>query len=291
MDGSIAHDSSLITDADVRAYRRHGWLRVRGVLDAAQRAQIRESWEAALRNPWDNSDIYAAVEKSPISVPQDKPRTRQVMAIIREPRFMDPKVDTIARDPRIGRMVCRLLGSPHARLFSEALLEKPPASEGSKETPWHQDSCYEPFDRRDAVNVWAAIEDMPLEQGPIEFLTGSHRLGGMGRFDFGDPVEVAEMFNEDDIELLHSLRCEGDVAGPRGVPIARCDLKAGDALVWAGLTLHHAQPNRTEQRRRAYQRMYISSEVRYSGQPDIHSDGLGMKLGQHFDLDRFPLVA
>lgn len=291
---TIHAKQQLITRQDVAALWRHGWLRVKHLLNADDLAQIKKSWDELVDDtPQDYSTVYAPPNKdTPYVVPQKDPNARKIMKQFREPRFFNIDVQRIAVDPRVGEMVRTLLGATSVRLFSEAFLEKGPASEGSKETPWHQDSCYEPFDRRSAVNVWIALEDMPTNQGTIEFISGSHRLGGLGRFEFSQNVAVADLLNEEDIRLLRTLRHEQDVDGPRGVPVARHALGAGEGFVWLGLTLHHAQPNATERRRRAYQRMYISGDVRYSGQPDIHTDNLGLSRGATFDIeDRFPLVA
>jgi ectoine hydroxylase-related dioxygenase (phytanoyl-CoA dioxygenase family) len=177
------------------------------------------------------------------------------------------------------------------RLLSEAFLEKPPASQGSKETAWHQDLCYEPIDRRNSLNVWIALQDIAPQQGALEFLSGSHRLGPMGRLEFTKSFDLSSVLLKEDLELMWSLKHEDDAEGPFGAPIARAGVKAGDALVFHGLTFHGAGPNTTEKRRRAYQRFFIGADVRYTVMPDRRTDGLGMSLGDYFESDRFPLVA
>ncbi|MDO8943978.1 MAG: phytanoyl-CoA dioxygenase family protein [Desulfobacterales bacterium] len=281
----------LIDAQGIRAFRRHGWVRVRGVLNAAQMAQIVKSWDKALEAPPKHSDIYPSERNRADNVRQEDPESRKILQIVRELRFFDPAMDAIARDARVGEMVRGLLGVAHARLLSEAYLEKPPASQGSKETPWHQDYCYEPLDRRNSLNVWIALQDIAAQQGALEFLSGSHRLGPMGRLEFTKSSDLSGVLLEEDLELMWSLRHEDDVKGPFGAPLARPDVKAGDALVFHGLTFHGAGPNTTELRRRAYQRFFIGADVRYNAMPDRRTDGLGMSMGDHFESDRFPLVS
>jgi len=282
---------SLISNDDIQAFWKHGWIRVNELLNTEQVADILEVWDQAMADPPKYADIYGTSAAVADPIPQSSNEHVKVLGIVREPRVINSKIERIARDTRTGEMVRTLLGAEHARLFSEAFLEKPPKSKGSKETAWHQDLCYEPLDRRSSLNIWAAVEDMTYEQGTIELISGSHRLGPLGRVDLVNPADMVAGLREDDIEFLQSVKHPDDVEGDRGVPITRHSMKAGDALVWQGLTLHHAAANMTDRRRRAYQRMYVSSDVRYTGAPDRRTDGSGLNVGDLFELDRFPIVA
>lgn len=186
----------------------------------------------------------------------------------------------------MGEVVSSLLCADQVRLFSETYLNKPP---GGLPTPWHQDWPLQPFDRRDTVNCWVALDDISMEQGPLHVVSGSHRLGPLYMpTDFSEQPPLGSMLSDEDRELLWLLAAPGDMDS-EGVPVHRVPFAAGDALIFYGSVLHGAPGNETQRQRRGYTRAIISSEVRYTGMPYLKTDSVGLEPGKPFELPRYPI--
>ena len=73
--------------------------------------------------------------------------------------------------------------------------------------------------------------------------------------------------------------------------IASYSLRAGEAVIHDGLTLHGSQTNRSDRTRRGWACVFFPADTQYTGMPRLESDGLGLLPFQPFDHPRFPIVA
>jgi phytanoyl-CoA hydroxylase len=257
------------TDAHVRQFRREGWTRFDGLLDQPALTRVR----AALGRAEEASRAQSSGRA--VSY-RDDPRFRAMLANLR----VGPEASRELRigwDPRIAGVARSLLGVEHVQLWQEGGLIKPPQAEGTRPTQWHQDLPLQPFDRRDTVTIWIAVEDIPLEAGPLAFIPGSHRLGPLGRVN---PAIEGDDFRarlpEEDVEFLGQ--------------VVRQPYRAGDATAHGGLVLHSAGENRSERPRRAWAVTYMSSTTRYTGAPSPSLAGLELEAGEPFDRELFPII-
>jgi phytanoyl-CoA hydroxylase len=255
------------TPQQVRQFRREGWTKIEALLDPAGLARARGALQSAQAE-------HERGARGPAY--RDDPEYRKVMLNLR--RLPAATSDLgIGWDPRLAKVARDLLSADHVQLWQEGPLIKPPRRDGSKPTRWHQDFALLPFDRRDAVTVWIALDDLPVERGTLAFLPGSHRLGPLGRVNFAvDGVSVDHLRASEDGDLL------GEVASNA--------LNAGDATVHGPLILHSAGQNRTSTPRRAWAVSYVSSEVRYTGAPSGSFDGLDLALHEPLRADLFPVI-
>jgi ectoine hydroxylase-related dioxygenase (phytanoyl-CoA dioxygenase family) len=280
--------SQLISEADVRHFRKHGWVRVRGLHTPAQLEILRETMRKGFANPPDVNRTYGAADPATPKDVVSNEDARVVLMNVRELNLYYEEVKPVCLDPRVGTIVQALLGADRVRLFSETYLDKPP---GGSATPWHQDWPLQPFDRRDTVNCWVALDDITMEQGPLHVVSGSHRLGPIYTpTDFSEQPTLDKLLSKDDVELLWSLADPGDLE-EEGVPVQRAPFAAGDGIIFYGSCMHGAPGNHTDRCRRGYTRSIISSEVRYTGMPYLKTDAVGLTTGRPFDLPRYPLFA
>jgi phytanoyl-CoA hydroxylase len=147
----------------------------------------------------------------------------------------EPRLDALATDDRLLRVVRQILGSQAVLQFQDMALLKPPG--GGREKPWHQDKAYFNIDPgAPVVGVWIALDEATFENGCLHVIPGSHRQG---------PVVH---FRRRDWQI-----CDTEVSVSRDVVVP---LPVGGALLFDGL-LHHGTPaNRTTTRRRAVQYHY-----------------------------------
>jgi phytanoyl-CoA hydroxylase len=268
----VLETSSAIVGSDhVSQFRREGWTQIDDLLDMEQVATLHTALDAAEaaeaeRQHWDPN--YRSFH--------DDQRYRQMFTNLRVSAQRSKRLN-IGWDTRIAGIARDLMGVEHVQLFQEGGLIKPPKLGGSRPTRWHQDLPLQPFDRRDSLTVWIALEDIPVERGPLTFLPGSHRLGPLGRVNASvEQVDLDASLREEDRELLGAA-----VTTP---------LKAGGATAHAALVVHSAGENLSSTPRRAWTIIYMSSETRYNGAPSPSCDGLDLKVNEPFDAEAFPLI-
>jgi phytanoyl-CoA hydroxylase len=170
----------------------------------------------------------------------------------------DPFFWASVRDARIRAILDDLLG-PGARLLQSMALVKPPGIGSPKD--WHQDIPYFPITPAEGcLGVWIATDDATLENGCLQVVPGSHRLGPVPHVDgptgWRLPDERVAAFAE----------------RVRPVPV-----RAGSAVVFAASLFHFSDHNRSSRRRRAVQYHYVAATVRGTG-----AAGTGPELS---DLD------
>jgi phytanoyl-CoA hydroxylase len=157
----------------------------------------------------------------------------------------DPRLQALARDESILRIVRRLCGSEELTLIQDMALLKPPG--GGREKPWHQDNAF--FDYEPGtpiVGVWIALDPATAENGCMHVIPGSHRRG---------PVTH---FRRRDWQI-----CDTDVDRQHDTMIP---LPAGGALFFHGLIHHGTPPNTTSTRRRAIQLHYLPASATRAGE-------------------------
>lgn len=256
----------------VEHYRRDGWVKIPQLLDENAVEVVRSALEGAL----DDESLRPTAENLGVQGDQATDEYKQVLQVIQNPRERCPELEAIALD--LGQVAKDLMGAPAVRLWADRIFRKPSVAEGSRATHWHQDFPKLPFDRRGFLTIWIAINDVPIERGPLTFLPGSHRLGPLGAVQQLEQERPLDFFLDDyDRELV-------------GDPVAM-NMAAGDATVHNGLTLHRAGTNRTDEARLAWAVGYFPASALYTGAAQSQSDGLGLKVFSPFDHERFPVVA
>ncbi|HEY8743993.1 MAG TPA: phytanoyl-CoA dioxygenase family protein [Chloroflexota bacterium] len=152
-------------------------------------------------------------------------------------RFVDdePRLRAVAEHPAILAVVRRLLGAEPV-LFEDKALIKPPRI--GREKPWHQDHAYWnlPLDTP-VVTVWIALDPATVANGCMLVIPGSNREG---------PVVH---FNRRDWQI-----CDTEVGVNRAVA---APLAPGGCLFFNSYLQHGTPANRSPQRRRALQFVYI----------------------------------
>ena len=118
---------------------------------------------------------------------------------------------------------------------------KPPAIGAAQ--PWHQDSkSFIDIYPMDLVTAWAAIDDSTLENGCLEFVSGSHHWG---------------LLSNDQMDEHRSLIGSDPAYLPDPAP-----LRSGSVSFHHSLTWHASRANTSTARRRGYAVHYMRAESR-----------------------------
>jgi ectoine hydroxylase-related dioxygenase (phytanoyl-CoA dioxygenase family) len=148
----------------------------------------------------------------------------------------EPVLSEFGRDPRLVSIAACLLGSDTmSQLINQAHFKLP--GDGVQ-FPWHQDSSHRRYGtaewrdingRGSYVQSMTAIDDVTAENGPVEFVRGSARLGHL-EFPSDGSLPAA----------LDSSQVQTPTLG------------AGGVIVFGPYTVHRSLPNASTRPRRAF---------------------------------------
>ncbi|MCZ7646259.1 MAG: phytanoyl-CoA dioxygenase family protein [Planctomycetota bacterium] len=168
-----------------------------------------------------------------------KPAVRKLSSLVSEGEFFRE----IAASPRILELVAELTGGAKSiYLYSDQVFLKP-AFCGS-EKPLHQDNSYfRVTPHSHGVTCWVAIDEATVENGCLNYIPGSHKLGLINhRAIPNTPHHVP------------------DVNFPLGEEVP-APVPAGGAVFHHLLCLHSSKANHSAHPRRAWALHYVNGEA------------------------------
>lgn len=135
-----------------------------------------------------------------------------------------------------GLAIAKQLIGSNAALAGDVAIFKPSYNGGA--TPWHQDEAFrEPNFEYQEISIWIALTDTTHENGPMQYIPGSHRLGILphrlqGGAKEANSIECYEGFDEKSAVV--------------------CPIPAGAMIIHHHRTVHGALENKTNSERLAY---------------------------------------
>jgi hypothetical protein len=142
-------------------------------------------------------------------------------------------------------------------------------------TAWHQDARYWGLGSEEVVTAWIALTDSRIENGCLQVVPGSHRLGAL-------PHLVKPGRGN---TLLRGQSAVVSIPGPSAVSIR---LQAGQFSLHHVRILHGSQPNGTEETRAGLAVRFIPPHVRQTGARQGATLVRGADRFGHFDLEPIP---
>jgi ectoine hydroxylase-related dioxygenase (phytanoyl-CoA dioxygenase family) len=212
------------------AYRRDGHVVLRGVASADEVAQIRPVIGGCVQR--------MSTETRPLA---ERDTYGKAFLQVHNLWRADPAAAQFVLGKRFARFAAELMGVDAVRLYHDQALYKEP---GGGFTPWHQDRFYWPLDTDKTITMWMPLVDVPAG---MEWVSGSHRDGEIGRIEISDSSE--QYF--------------ADLVADRQLPVAAAGpLAAGDATFHDGWSLHRAPGNDTDQMREVMTVIYFADGTR-----------------------------
>ncbi|MEN9643741.1 MAG: hypothetical protein RL238_410 [Actinomycetota bacterium] len=164
------------------------------------------------------------------------------VAALAEATLLYRKVQGLEHDDRFARVlhhpivreVCERMYGPHVGVsVFRAMVMNKPARQGTV-LPWHQDAGdVWGLDRDPLVTLWLAIDDATPENGCMDVVPGSHRLGLLTPHGSTVPPELAE------------VHCPPSAVRP-------LPARAGELLLLHNWVIHRSGVNPTHSPRRAF---------------------------------------
>ncbi|MEM8841630.1 MAG: phytanoyl-CoA dioxygenase family protein [Pseudomonadota bacterium] len=230
-----------LSQEQIDAYRRDGFLCPIPVFDAAEAQTHRAAYERAERD-YEN--------KLPRPV-QDYTRTNAHIA------FDAPRL--VAQDPRILDAVESILG-PDLLLWGVEYFTK--EANTSKIVSWHQDITYWGMGETDhEVTAWLALSPASEAAGCMKFVPGSHKSAVVDHNDTFDADNLLSRGQEIAVDVD-----EGDAVAAA--------LQPGEMSLHHGRLIHASGPNTTEDRRIGCVMRFIRPDTPITG----HSKDFAMLM-------------
>ena len=261
----------MLTETQLAAYRRDGFLVVKGFADpAACDRLVARSY--ALIDAFDPATVSVFTTDEQTRSTDDYflgsgdtircffeaeafgldgklavPKRRAINKIGHALHDLDPVFEPFSRDPRLAA-IARQIGLDDAKLLQSMVILKPPGIGG--EVSAHQDATFLYTEPVTVTGFWFALEDATIENGCMWGLPGGHRLGLKRRFRRAGETVV---FDELDPIPLPSP--------PDGyVPL---EAPKGTLVLLDGLLPHWSAANRSSKSRVAYSLHVIDGGAQY----------------------------
>ncbi|MCG8586169.1 MAG: phytanoyl-CoA dioxygenase family protein [Pirellulales bacterium] len=203
------------------AYQNDGVVRVRGFFSGAQVLAVREELKRYIRDDLAGKPYDARTYESDGRTVRNLWRLEQHNAFFNE----------LAMGDDLTKLVAPLVGSSPI-LWGVETFNKP--SRVGSGVPWHQDNAYFCLAPPNALTVWVALDAVTVENGPVQFIKGSHRIGAQPTRNSGVRGNSIGLATPPSFEA-NNLYC--GVLDPGDITIHHCQ------------TLHRSSPNRTDKSR------------------------------------------
>lgn len=194
----IIMSSPLLTDEQVLQYRDSGFVIVPSVLSPQEVAELRrvtdEICEGAAGLTQGN-EIYDLED----SHTPANPKVRR----IKNPNVQHIIFDKLMRDARILEPLKQLLG-PSVRFKTSKLNLK--AKGYGAPVEWHQDWAFYPHTNDDITAVGVLLNDVGPDNGPLNFLPGSHKGPTYDHHHDGIFCGAVDV-DKEGIDLSHAVPC------------------------------------------------------------------------------------
>lgn len=241
--------TETLTEQQWQQYERDGYLKLGKLLDDDELKQLQDEIDAIMlgKASVDYDSMLMQLDSEDGAYDKAGPQTkghkgstlnyRKIQDLEFDPVFLRFMQWPIFRD------ICqRAYGHADIACFRAMFMNKP-AKKGTF-LPWHQDR-WKHLDRDPLVTLWTALDPATMENGCVQIIPGSHKLGlinpdhGSG---FLTEEQVAEHCKPEDVVHL--------------------ELEAGEIALLHNWTLHASDVNRSDISRRAFSVCYMEADTK-----------------------------
>jgi phytanoyl-CoA hydroxylase len=236
-------ESIDLTDA-LAHYAEHGWARLGRVAGDDTLAQLRARADAIMLGEVTYPGLFFQID-APTGRYDDltygKGYEGPSLAYRKiEKLEKDPLYRAWLENPLFGRVARAVLGDHGIAIYRAVLFAK--GAQGGSPLPWHQDAgVFWGLDRDPCLQVWTALDDVPVESGAVEVVTGSHARG------LATPLGGVV---PDNVLAKHA---------PEALALPA---KAGEVLLLHNYLWHRSGVNQTGKPRRAFTVCYMDARTK-----------------------------
>jgi phytanoyl-CoA hydroxylase len=257
----------VLTDEQVAAFHRDGFVKGGRVLDDQQVDELRAEMERVIEDR-DKADRPQPVQLNNMGT--DESPVWQIVNIWQA----SDAYAALIRNPQITEELGQLSGFDQLRIWHDQIQYKPAQTGGTNH--WHQDTPLWPVLAPDTqLTAWVALDDVDAENGCMSMVIGSHLWGDEMNYlrTLETGFDLPEEFNGHKIEV--SLR-----------PVAKGEVHYHHSLTW-----HGSHSNTSGRPRRAIALHVMGDDTRYvaSGKHIMQSH-IDVGDGEKLEGQTFPVV-
>ncbi|MEL7042581.1 MAG: phytanoyl-CoA dioxygenase family protein [Pseudomonadota bacterium] len=287
-----------ITEAEVEHYETHGFVHLKGILDA----DWIETAEAAFNDVMsadpetvhhaDLGEMANMVSSMGAKTLEDAPDRSSSAEAKPTGKFWVrsfnwSRIESLAnigtRGP-LPEIAASLMGASRINFYGDQLFLKEPMS--IRRTAFHQDATYFHLEGNQCCTMWIPLDKVDTENSTMGYVRGSHK----------GPLYLPNTF----VSQMPMPGASGhaqlpDIEGNEiDYDIVYCEAEPGDVIIHHVRTLHGSTGNTSPiRRRRAVGLRYIGEDVRYlerDGAPADSQRSPNLKDGDVMDSPEFPLI-
>jgi ectoine hydroxylase-related dioxygenase (phytanoyl-CoA dioxygenase family) len=224
-------------EADARqSFDTQGYVVLRDFVEADVLAQVRGALQTLVDRQAERLLAEGKIQ-DPLAAAPFETRLAQLYATFLEeapkqfrPELHLPGLFPLFFHPRLLDIVETVLG-PEIRLYPNYTARPKLPDHAGTLVLWHQDGGYtgDQADTLRMVNVWTPLVPATTENGCMEFIPGTHRLGIVPHESRKHYLEIAE-----------------DYLAPRRQEAVAIELDPGDIVLFHNLLFHRGLPNRSQ---------------------------------------------
>lgn len=265
---SVADDLKVkvrpVTDDEIDFFVENGWVKLPALIDREFAAEMLQHAKQLLGENGDapNENVDGAPG-------------RGWYRSYRQVSDVDEVFRAMATSGELGRNAARLFGRDSSiRMMGNSLTAKLPVGTGKgNPTTFHQDTHQHMFFLANSLNLWLALDEVTPEMGPMQFYSGSHKLGILGNLmdqnvwdAWGPQLERRCTLTE---------------------PIA---YEPGDATFHTHFMIHGTNENAGARPRWAFLAMLMPGDAPYTGAESAYIEGMTFEVGAPLDDPSFPII-
>lgn len=244
MSSTLAPMERPLSEAEVEAYHRDGYIFLEDALSADQLSALREDFAAWREESRQHSEAYGVTmdDRPRFDVEPGHSADAPALRRIASPtEISDAYLDAMRNAPGVDA-VAQVVG-PNVQFNNAKINSKQPGA--ATQVKFHQDFAFQPHSNTDLVAVLYFLDDVTLDNGPLRVVPGSHK---------------GELYShwEDDVFSGVVAPDVVEMAEREAVP---CIGPAGSACLMHNLLLHGSSPNVSDQPRTLFIAEYRSDDA------------------------------
>ena len=234
----------LLSQTQKTRFWQEGFLVVEDAISVAQLEELRAVFLSWVEESRSHSEDYGeTLDGRPrFDLQPGHSAGRPALRRIQSPEEVSDRYEEVMRSGRPADYCAELIG-PNIRFHHGKVNSKLPGS--GTEVKWHQDFPFEPMTNDDMITCLLFIDDVTLDNGPLEVIPGSHK--GPLYPHWHDGVFTGAV--------------DSSVVDAQRDRITRCTGKAGSVCLMHANLLHGSAPNQTDQPRTLYITTYYAEDA------------------------------
>jgi len=234
----------LLTQAQIDKFWRDGVLVVENAVSAIQLSALRTEFQTWVEESRSHSSDYGETRDGRRRFDLQPGHSAKTPGLrrVQSPEEVSAAFESVMRNARTVDYCADLIG-PNIRFHHGKVNSKLPGS--ATAVKWHQDFPFQPMTNDDMITCLLFVDDVTLENGPLEVIPESHK--GPLYSHWHDGVFTGAI--------------DHTVIDPQRDKIIKCTGKAGDVCLMHVNLLHGSAPNLSDKPRTLYITTYYAEDA------------------------------